>query len=426
MSLYLRFRKDYLNYLNSIIIPALITALTIPVLKRMLGPGEYGLFANHYNGLLILTAISSGWVSQSIIRFFQTIENKNELAQRSLKYVIVVQLLLYLPVIIWFGFYQHHWVLCALLCATLMASGIQSYHMALAQSGFLSGKTIYSETIRTLTYILGSVVLVKYTSLQPIYALFIAVFFSFVFSVLYLRNKIKVSLEQTNFDNNNQTTSSGDVFRQFLSYGIPLSLWFAFANLLTYFDKIIIRMDFGAEIQGNYQSMFDLLSRGFTMLISPVLISLMPLLSIAYKEQRFVEIRSLLKKILLFQIAGFLLAAICYWWFAASWLMSLLKVPDTEQYRQMGFIILSGTFIWQIAMVVHKYYELRMKSHYLLFMVIVAFSIQVLFFQWIRNTHNPVLYSMGYLCSSSFYLVMVSFKHFINLSGLRMKKQKTT
>ncbi|MEY4702941.1 MAG: hypothetical protein RIR96_838, partial [Bacteroidota bacterium] len=167
------------------------------------------------------------------------------------------------------------------------------------------------------------------------------------------------------------------------------------------------------EIQGNYQSMFDLLSRGFTMLISPVLISLMPLLTVAYKEQQYGEIRSLLKKILLFQIAGFLIAVICYWLFGASWLMAILKVPDTMTYRKMGFIILCGTFIWQIAMVVHKYYELRMKSHYLLFMVVAAFGLQLLFFQSIKHIQDPVWYSMGYLCSSSFYLVMVSFKHIL-------------
>ena len=413
MSLYLRFRKDYLNYLNSIIIPALITALTIPVLKRMLGSGEYGFFANHYNGLLILTAISSGWVSQSIIRFFSGTDNKLELAQKSLMYVIIVQLVLFIPVSIWFGWMQQDWILCFLLCATLMASGIQSYHMALAQSGFMSKKTIYSETIRTLTYILGAVFLVRYTTLKPVYALFISVFFSFLFSTLYLRKKIMISLVDSSIESKSEHGFSNEIFKPFLKYGIPLSLWFAFANLLTYFDKIIIRVQFGPEIQGNYQSMFDLLSRGFTMLISPVLISLMPLLTVAYKEQQYGEIRSLLKKILFFQIAGFLIAVICYWWFGAAWLMAILKVPDTMTYRKMGFIILCGTFIWQIAMVVHKYYELRMKSHYLLFMVVAAFGLQLLFFQSIKHIQDPVWYSMGYLCSSSFYLVMVSFKHIL-------------
>lgn len=425
MSLYLRFRKDYLNYLNSIIIPALITALTIPVLKRMLGPGEYGLFANHYNGLLILTAISSGWVSQSIIRFFQTFDDKEKLAQKSLRCVVVVQLILFLPLLIWFGWIRQEWILSVLMCATLMASGIQTYHMALAQSGFLSGKTIYSETIRTLSYIVGSVLLVKFTTLSPIYALFIAVFFSFLFSSMYLRKKIMVSLQRKSLGVNIDATTSAVIFKQFLKYGIPLSLWFAFANLLTYSDKLIIRMHFGPQIQGNYQSMFDLLSRGFTMLISPVLISLMPLLSVAYKEERYSEIRALLKKILLFQIGGFFLISVCYWWFAATWLMTILKVPDTEVYRKMGFIILCGTFIWQMAMVVHKYYELRMKSHYLLSMVVVAFGMQMLYFQCIKHKHDPVLYSMGYLCSSSIYLVMVSFRHLYQYVNIRLKKQKT-
>jgi len=395
MSLFLRFRKDYLNYLFSIIVPALITALTIPLLKRMLGSGEYGFFANHYNGLLILTAVTSGWVAQSIIRFFPLAAHKKELAKKSMFYVIMIQLAFFLPAVIWFGWEQQDWLLCVLLCGTLMVSGIQAYYMALAQSGFLSRKTIYSETIRTLTYIVGAILLIRYTTLKPIYALFISVFLSYLFSITYLRDKINHMLVMADKEQQGEGLSSAGMLQEFLKYGIPLSLWFAFANLLTYFDKLIIRIHLGPEVQGNYQSMFDLLSRGFTMLISPVLISLMPLLTVAYQEHRHGEIRDLLKRILTFQIAGFFIAAIAYWWFGAGWLMAILKVPDTMSYRMMGFAILCGTFIWQIAMVVHKYYELRMKSLYLLVMVAVAFGMQVIYFQCIRQTNDPVWYSMG-------------------------------
>lgn len=411
MSLYLRFRKDYLNYFGSIIIPALITALTIPLLKRMLGPGDYGYFANHYNGLLIVTAISSGWVSQSVIRFFPLASSKTKLARKSFFYVIGIQFIFFLPAMVWFGWIQQDWLLCLLLCGTLMVSGIQASYMALAQSGFLSGKTIYSETIRTVTYILAAVILVRYTSLQPIYALFISVFFSYLFSISYLRAKINRMLFEADQLQKEAMIFDTDWLRSFLKYGIPLSFWFGFANLLTYFDKLIIRAHLGAEIQGNYQSMFDLLSRGFTMLIAPVLITLMPLLSEAFKENKHEEIKALLKRILFYQIAGFAFAVICYWIFGATLLMMLLKVPDTAEYRMMGFLILCGTFLWQIAMVVHKYYELRMKSHYLLAMVAVAFGVQLLYFQIIRDTQNPVLYSMGFLCSASVYLLLVSVRN---------------
>lgn len=407
MSLMARFSKDYLNYFGSIIIPALITAVTFPVLKRMLGSEAYGFYANHYNGLLIFTAISSGWVAQSIVRFFPIVSDKAKLAQASFQYVVLIQAFFFIPAAIWFGWWQHEWILCGLLCATLMVSGIQAYYMALAQSGFLSGKTIYSETIRTVVYISGAVLLIQWTNLKPMYALFIAVFFSYLFSIMYLHKRVGMMLLAKTAEQSTEKLSQAGMLLPFLKYGIPLSLWFGFANLLTYFDKLIIRTHLGPTIQGNYQSMFDLLSRGFTMLIAPVLITLMPLLSEAYKEHRHDEIKSLLQRILLFQVAGFALSVICYWLFGAQLLLMLLRVPDTSEYRMMGFMILCGTFIWQMAMVVHKYYELRMKSHYLLGMVAFAFGVQVLFFEMIRSTQNPVLYSMGFLCSASVYLLLV-------------------
>jgi O-antigen/teichoic acid export membrane protein len=408
MSLMARFSKDYLNYFGSIIIPALITAITFPVLKRMLGSDDYGYYANHYNGLLIFTAISSGWVAQSILRFFPLVSDKAKLAQTSFRYVVLVQLFFFIPAVIWFGWMQHDWILCGLLCATLLVSGIQAYYMALAQSGFMSGKTIYSETIRTLVYISGAVLLLRLTPIKPMYALFVAVFFSYLFSIMYLHKRVRFMLLAKSVETSTEERSRAGMLLPFLKYGIPLSLWFGFANLLTYFDKLIIRTHLGPTIQGNYQSMFDLLSRGFTMLIAPVLITLMPLLSEAFKENRHEEIKSLLRRIVLFQVAGFVLSVICYWLFGAQLLLMLLNVPDTSEYRMMGFMILCGTFIWQIAMVTHKYYELRMKSHYLLLMVAIAFGVQLLFFQLVKQTLDPILYSMGYLCSSVCYLVMVS------------------
>jgi len=120
----------------------------------------------------------------------------------------------------------------------------------------------------------------------------------------------------------------------------------------------------------------------------------------------------LLKKIVLFEILGFIIVTVAYWWFGASLLFVLLKVPDTYNYRLTGFIVIAGTFVWQIAMVMHKKYELNLRSRFLLGRVIIAFFAQILFYYLCRNSKSMLLYPMGFLLSALVYIMLVSFTHF--------------
>jgi hypothetical protein len=87
-------------------------------------------------------------------------------------------------------------------------------------------------------------------------------------------------------------------------------------------------------------------------------------------------------------------------------------VPDTQSYRLMGFIVIAGAFIMQIAMVVHKRYELKKMSLFLLGVVMAVFSIQLVFYWIFRKSVNPLVYPIGYLLSSVIYLFFVSFSQF--------------
>src|ERR1700712_2120301 len=69
MSATAKFKKDFGYYFIGIIVPGLLNAAMIPILKRLLGTENFGSFSLKYNFLLLLIATVFGGLCQGIIRF---------------------------------------------------------------------------------------------------------------------------------------------------------------------------------------------------------------------------------------------------------------------------------------------------------------------------------------------------------------------
>ncbi|MDE3185316.1 MAG: oligosaccharide flippase family protein [Bacteroidota bacterium] len=423
MDLFSKFKKDYFNYLISIILPSFISALSIPVFKNLLGAKGYGKFSIWFNAILIATAILSGWIAQSIIRFFPASTNKRSFSRQAIILSLKTQGIFFVPVFI-VAFYVGHDLLLALLTSlVLFATSLQFTILPIIQSSFLSRKIILSEIIRVTTYVGGAVLLLKFSGLSYLYSLFIAVFSSYLFSLFFLIKKALQFFKEEDFELNT-TLEKILLFKKFFKYGAPLSLWFLFSYLISYADKLFMFKYEGAEAQGNYQAIFDLLFRGITLIISPVVTSLFPILTSAYERGNKTEIRKFIKKIIIFEISGFTVASILYWWFGADLLRLILKTPNTETFRLMGFIVICGTFIWQLAILAQKRFELKLNSFFLLAMVVIAFTIQLIFYFLFKSNNNILVYPAGFLLSAFVYLLLISFSELISFSRSFSRKPK--
>ena len=415
MDLFSRFKKDYFNYLISIILPSLISGLSIPVFKHLLGSQGYGKFSIWLNAILIITAVLSGWITQSIIRFFPASTDKHIFSKEAIILSIKTQSIFFFPVFL-IAWYIGHDIFLAILCSiVLLATSIQFTVLPIIQSSFLSKKIILSETIRVFTYVGGAIFLLKLTGLSYLYSLFISVSVSYIFSLLFLVNQaLKFFKEQDALENKKSETIH--LFKIFFKYGAPLSLWFVFAYLVSYVDKLFMFKYWGAEIQGNYQALFDLLFRGIILAVSPIVTSLFPILTAAYVKGNNTEIRNFLKKIIIYELCGFGAVSILYWWFGADLLVYILKIPKTATFKLIGFIVICGTFIWQLSVLVQKRFELQLKSFFLLIMMAIAFFTQIIFYLIFKNWSSELLYPLGFLLSSIVYLFLISFSELIAFS----------
>lgn len=423
MDLFSKFKKDYFNYLVSIILPSLISGLSIPVFKHLLGAKGYGKFSIWLNAILILTAILSGWIAQSVIRFFPASADKHSFSRQAVALSLKTQSIFFIPVFL-IAFYIGHDLFLAILCSLVMlATSIQFSVLPIIQSSFLSKKIISSETIRIFTYVGVAIFLLKVSGLSYLYSLFIAVFTSYFFSLIFLIIQALNFFKEQSLVTNKKPEKIY-LFKSFFNYGAPLSLWFVFAYLTSYIDKLFMFKYSGAEVQGNYQAIFDLLYRGITLIISPVVTSLFPLLTAAYVKGDNTEIRKFLKKLIFYELGGFAISVILYWWFGANLLLYILKTPGTETFKMMGFIVICGTFIWQLAILVQKQFELQLKSLFLFLMMAIAFSVQLIFYLVFKNFHIELLYPLGFLLSSVVYLFLISFSELMAFSkSIRLKSK---
>ena len=423
MELIKRFKKDYLNYLVSTIIPVLINAVSIPLFKQLLGAEGYGRFSITFNAVLLCTAILSGWVWQSIIRFFNVSSNKQSFARQSLLLSAITQLIFVIPVVAIVWLISNDLILALFFALTLFITSMQFSLVAISQSVFLSKKSIYFEFIRAISYISCALLLLKFSTVNYLYALFTATLFSYGLSFYYLLKQSNKKLLLLSTEGST-TESRNDLFKRFLTYGWPLSLWFVFSFLISVVDKYFMLKTVNAEAQGNYQALFDVLFKSITLIITPVIVTLFPLLTAAYQKGETNEIRKLLKTILGFEFAGLIVTMVLYWLFGADILFNLIKIPDTFEYKLMGLFVIAGTFFWQMAIVIQKQYELKFKNKLLLVMVIISFSIQPLLYILVNNSNKQlIIYPIGFMISSSLYLFFVSFSLLKNYFFQILKRQ---
>lgn len=422
MNLLPRFKKDYFNYLISIIIPALINALSIPLYKRILGAEGYGYFSILFNSLLLLSALLTSWIMQSVIRYSASATNRRPFIKKALLLCLITQALFFLPVVCSVYYFKKDLLLAVLFGVSLAIVCVQFVIVSLSQSFFLSGKNIYSEFIRSAAYIAIGLLLLTATGFNYMYSLFTAILLSFFLSGFYLFTQVKKQLGKFT-DETDVSEKLTQTLKSFLVYGGPISLWFVFSYSIALVDKYFMLHSAGANDQGNYQALFDLLSRSITLLCSPVVISLFPLITEAYQANKTNEIKKLLKRVIVIELWALFATFILYWWFGSAILSALLKVPDTTEYKLMGEIIIAGSFMWQIGIVAHKYYEIKFKNVQLLVMVAIAFISQLALYWIFSKNASHLLYPAGYAFASAVYLILVLYGVLKSTMNINSRKQ---
>ena len=398
-----QFKKDYLPYFLGIIIPAATSFLTIPVLKNILGSGNFGIYTFYLTILLIINSSFSGGVTQSIIRL-QVDNNQRTFYYHCLLISFLVSLVLCIPLFVYILLSYHHFSFAILFIICLILANVYTSLLAVSQSRFLSTSSAISESLRTVIFLLLTILLIQvFKSVHFLLLIFISLCFSYLTVSIYLFSKNKLEINKFRIDLNGMLS----VAKQIVHYGGYLVGWFFCSYGISMANRFILASHFGKENIGHFTASFDIINKSIVFVLYPVLISLFPLIVKAHAEGRHVEVRHLIKRLTLIEAALMLVSLVGFPFIVFPLLSKVLNTPTTTEYLLLDMEVIAGSFVWQLAMLQHKFLELKKKTVKMLLFIFISFGVSFLADLFFISYKGIQFGGIGFLCGGLVYLSIV-------------------
>lgn len=401
-------KKDIFNYFVSIIIPGAINFLSVPLLKYLLGAEKYGRYALWYGAYLIIVAAVAGWLGLSIVRF------KGEYRQENFFYKHLLKIIFYLALIsgsiscIVVAIISQKLLFSLLFSVALFCHIFHIFIMSVSQANFLSRSIVYSEALRVITFLCSYTLALSQGKVLFLEKIFFSLILSYVISFLFLKASNRLSIKDSIAHENAEEVFS---YKSFFRFGLPLMLWYLFSSVIPYSDKILIATKYGYGVQGNYQAIFDLMYRTVTVLFTAVNMAAFPYLSKYYKEGNGTKIMRTIKNIVLIEAVIMLMSLLIYFAGGGKIFLRLLNIKDPG-YLFIGAVILAVAFIWQMAMVLHKPFELMKKTYILLMNNLLALlatliPLVIIFYSNLGFVFYPIGIMIGALTYAALCIIQV-------------------
>ncbi len=398
-----QFKKDYVPYLIGIIIPAIANFATIPIFKKILGPSQFGIYSFYLSLLLIVNASFSGGISQSIIRLHVEYEKKNNFFFEALLVTVSISVLLAIPLFLYVNYNYHLLYFSFLFVVALFLSNLYSSLLAITQSRLMSVNTAISESLRTIIYLpLGLFLFHYFPTYNFLLLIFIALVFSYLIVCIFLiyKNKLSFSICHTTISKIWVTC------KRIFNYCGYLIGWFFLCYAISTSNRFILAQHFGKENIGHFTASFDILNKSIVLLLSPVVISLFPLVVKAHAEGHYNQVKKIIRQLIIIEFVLLVFSLALYPFIGFPFLNKLLLTPPTNEYLFLEMQVIAGTFIWQMAMLQHKFLELEKRTITMLLFVAISFAISFSLDAILIPTNGVLLAGIGYLAGSIVYFLL--------------------
>lgn len=374
-----RFRTDLIFYQLGVIVPGISNFAVIYVLKRFLGSENFGFFSLRFALIYLLSAIAVGWLTQSIVRLLAA---ENDSKTPLLKSILIIGLgvllcigLISSSILVFYFKDQFAWG--GLMLLALISSGLYAIMLSFSQANFKPKLVLLSEILRTVFYFLLSFISVYYFAAYAISFLWTSLIISNCAGVMLLIYKNDLTLSE--LIRLNIFPYFKTHLKQLIKYGGPLSIWFIIWNCMHYIEKpVLMTFTQNYEVIGNYQALFDILSKGSNLLLLPVSYAIFPHLTLAFEQNNPQRAQTLLKKVITAELFILIIILLMYGIFGFKILADVFKIPHTNDYYYAGFIMVTNAIIWQMAVIIHKPLELGKFTLTMLHAMMLAFIIYII------------------------------------------------
>ncbi|MFC1920004.1 flippase [Chloroflexota bacterium] len=270
--------KDISKYLPSMLVPAIVGIIVLPVLTRLFPPADFGLYSLVMATIHILTTFV-GWLSISIIRFFPAYERDNTLKEiySSVVKLLFISVVLLAGVFLGFLFIFKSYILPQLwplmligVAIFILTSGfqvLQSFLRARRQISWYSGFSIWN-SVATLCFGIALVMSFSYGVEGLLWGnvLSLAVVVPLLWMIAV---RGKTDLRASGI--------SVELTKDMAKFGLPMVVGSLAAWVLSLSDRYVLEFYRGAQEVGIYSVSYNISENSIFLLVSLFILASGPL-----------------------------------------------------------------------------------------------------------------------------------------------------
>jgi len=402
--------QNYMTYILGKIVPGLMGLISVPVFIQVFNSRVYGEFSLIYSAFLLFLSISTGWLNQGLIRFYSAYVEPEKFLRNIYHILFYNVLILLIPGIAILKYFNYSLDLIFLLIITYFFASYNALFIVEYQAKFLPSKIVISDAVRSVLFLILPVTLFYFKILsQPLMILFCGVLFGFLVGNLFfvnIGNRKKTRLLSSDFLA--PATSIKRVLIQLWTFGWPLSLWFVFATLLNISDRYLISYFLDLNKVGEYSAIYDLMYKSLACLLGPLLTAIHPRVVKYYNEGNTMVALRILRRAIIFELGIFVVIMIILYFFKDYLAIRLLGFGDETKTMDLVMPIFIGSFLWHIAMLIHKPMELKKQTKPMLIAVLIALTANIIGNILLMPIYGLIVAAYTTIMGSAIYLLLIS------------------
>ncbi len=368
-------KKEVLIYLLSRFIPAAVSLAVIVLAVRFLGPVEYGRYSLLLYISLLVVTLTFHWVQVSIMKFMGGMHRETNLVMSRFYDITILSAVVSTLLVVAAGLWYFDLDVTGLILVGLFTflNHFYLFHQAILQAFHRNTRSAILEGTYQVFTIAGLIAGLFIFRFNTYLLLFGALVLSQA-SVLILRSLIRVKglltidLKHIYWD----SRFSGKV----AEFGYGIALWLFFSHLLMAADRFLIMDHTGYYDAGMYSALKDLLYKSVTFASFPIFVSYQTRVADIWNAKHKSEAWKVIKEAISFEILIFIIVFIIFMVVKPALLGDIMRIPQAD-YWLFYLPILLSAFLWQIALLLHRYLELMYYKWILLIALLATVVINI-------------------------------------------------
>ena len=358
---------DSIGYFGSKVIPGLMGLLSVTVFIRVLGVTEYGRLAVVLPLLMAIGSASSGWLAQGILRFhpaanddmtkrrnFQRAITKGRLHALGIAAILVAGLLA--------GF---HYRVTSIIISLGFCFALVAYSVILSelQAQFQPVLVLRQEVVRSIASVVVPLFLIRIIGQKQFEWVILGQAIAYGFPILLVlrwRDSRSEAEEFTPLPTPDALATRRTI-QQIWRFGWAVGAWLLLSQLLPVIDRWAIQRFAGYSSAGTYASLYEVSIRSFSFLLFPLTQAAHPRIMGLSNEGDYAEAYKLIRHSILSQFLIFIVAFGTAW-ALAPWITRHILGFDDPVAAHMLPVLLTGGFLWQLALLLHKPMEIAHQT----------------------------------------------------------------